>query len=214
MFIVIRSGNAWNYFAWINLNKAIYIPVWYKHWYHRIAGRHAEVRKEGSGFTLEPLEQNSRLTLNGKAVVAKTPLKHNDRYKHCCTCYFFLVLLMWHFYQGIIHTSSPFLWLSQLQSRATFCHHCSHHNLHYILLTVKSKPDQRNISTFSSQRYLRNVPFISLLHYLLSHWLYASVLQNCVWDHTVLCFLQSQGEGCIQNTIPWSHIWNGTAGNC
>ncbi|PVD36027.1 hypothetical protein C0Q70_02997 [Pomacea canaliculata] len=53
-----------------------------------IAGRHAEVRKEGSGFTLEPLEQNTRLTLNGKAVVAKTPLKHNDRIVFGTTQYF------------------------------------------------------------------------------------------------------------------------------
>jgi len=46
----------------------------------RIAGRHAELREEEGGtYSLEPLEKNARLLLNGKAVVERTPLKHNDR---------------------------------------------------------------------------------------------------------------------------------------
>lgn len=46
----------------------------------RIAGLHAELREEEGGkYSLEPLEKNARLLLNGKAVVEKMPLKHNDR---------------------------------------------------------------------------------------------------------------------------------------
>ena len=46
----------------------------------RIAGRHAELREEGGGvYSLEPLQQNLRLLLNGRAVVERSPIKHNDR---------------------------------------------------------------------------------------------------------------------------------------
>ncbi|KAK7487439.1 hypothetical protein BaRGS_00021280, partial [Batillaria attramentaria] len=54
-----------------------------------IMGRHAELRQEADGkYSLEPLEQNMRLLLNGKAVVNKMPLKHNDRIVFGTTQYF------------------------------------------------------------------------------------------------------------------------------
>ncbi|KAL8616438.1 hypothetical protein ACOMHN_041041 [Nucella lapillus] len=54
-----------------------------------IVGRHAELREEEGGkYSLEPLEQNMRLMLNGKAVVERTPLKHNDRILFGTTQYF------------------------------------------------------------------------------------------------------------------------------
>lgn len=54
-----------------------------------IVGRHAELREEEGGkYSLEPLEQNMRLMLNGKAVIERTPLKHNDRILFGTTQYF------------------------------------------------------------------------------------------------------------------------------
>ncbi|XP_076437363.1 kinesin-like protein KIF28 [Babylonia areolata] len=53
-----------------------------------IVGRHAELREEGGKYSLEPLEKNMRLMLNGKAVVEKTAIKHNDRIVFGTTQYF------------------------------------------------------------------------------------------------------------------------------
>lgn len=47
--------------------------------FHSIAPKHAIVRMEGDKFTLEPGEPNVRLMHNGKAVVDKVELHHNDR---------------------------------------------------------------------------------------------------------------------------------------
>ena len=46
---------------------------------YSIVGRHAELSEKDGKYTLEPLEQNMRLMLNGKAVVEKMAIKHNDR---------------------------------------------------------------------------------------------------------------------------------------
>ncbi|XP_076455652.1 kinesin-like protein KIF28 isoform X2 [Babylonia areolata] len=54
-----------------------------------IVGLHAELREEEGGkYSLEPLSQNMRLMLNGKAVLEKTPIKHNDRLLFGTTQYF------------------------------------------------------------------------------------------------------------------------------
>ncbi|XP_070175288.1 kinesin-like protein KIF28P isoform X2 [Littorina saxatilis] len=54
-----------------------------------IAGLHAELRKDdGDKYSLEPLDKNARTMLNGKAVVEKVPIKHNDRIVFGTTQYF------------------------------------------------------------------------------------------------------------------------------
>ncbi|XP_059144638.1 kinesin-like protein KIF28P isoform X3 [Physella acuta] len=56
-----------------------------------IAPKHAIVRMEGDKFTLEPGEPNVRLMHNGKAVVDKVELHHNDRVLFGTTQYFVFV---------------------------------------------------------------------------------------------------------------------------
>ncbi|CAL1536203.1 unnamed protein product [Lymnaea stagnalis] len=56
-----------------------------------IAAKHAIVRMEGDKFTLEAGEPNVRLMHNGKAVVEKVELHHNDRILFGTTQYFVFV---------------------------------------------------------------------------------------------------------------------------
>lgn len=44
-----------------------------------VAGKHAIIKGDGGKFTIEPCEVTNRLLQNGKAVVAKQALNHNDR---------------------------------------------------------------------------------------------------------------------------------------
>lgn len=56
-----------------------------------VAGKHAIIRNDGGKFTIEPCEVTNRLLQNGKAVVAKQPLNHNDRLIFGTTKYFVFV---------------------------------------------------------------------------------------------------------------------------
>ncbi|KAH9524310.1 Kinesin-like protein kif28p [Bulinus truncatus] len=56
-----------------------------------IAPKHAVVRMEGDKFTLEPGEPNVRLMHNGKAVIDKVELHHNDRVLFGTTQFFVFV---------------------------------------------------------------------------------------------------------------------------
>lgn len=46
-----------------------------------MAGKHAIIKDDGGKFTIEPCEVTNRLLQNGKAVVAKQALNHNDRWR-------------------------------------------------------------------------------------------------------------------------------------
>ena len=53
--------------------------------------KHAVFTEEGGKFSIEPMEANVRLLVNGKAVGTKTPLSHNDRIVFGTTKYFVYV---------------------------------------------------------------------------------------------------------------------------
>ncbi|XP_041372207.1 kinesin-like protein KIF28P [Gigantopelta aegis] len=56
-----------------------------------IAETHGIFQKEGNKYSIEPVEATLRIMRNGKAVVAKTPLTHNDRLIFGSTQYFVYV---------------------------------------------------------------------------------------------------------------------------
>ncbi|XP_062578631.1 kinesin-like protein KIF28P isoform X1 [Saccostrea cucullata] len=56
-----------------------------------VAAKHAIIRNDGGKFTIEPCDVTNRLLQNGKAVVSKQPLNHNDRLIFGTTQYFVFV---------------------------------------------------------------------------------------------------------------------------
>ena len=64
-----------------------------------IADLHGELREEEGGlYSLEPLDKNARLLLNGKACVERTPLKHNDRLESVLNLSLCLFVFLWNWY--------------------------------------------------------------------------------------------------------------------
>nr|XP_022323498.1 kinesin-like protein KIF28P isoform X1 [Crassostrea virginica] len=56
-----------------------------------VVAKHAIIRDDGGKFTIEACDVTNRLLQNGKAVVSKQPLKHNDRLIFGTTQYFVFV---------------------------------------------------------------------------------------------------------------------------